>query len=60
MQYTTKDFVYYLLIGKTRDGKKFRMEDSSYSHADCINMWQGRMYGVKQDGKRILLKTVFN
>lgn len=25
-----------------------------------INLWRGKVYGIKKDGRRVLLKTVIN
>ena len=60
LMYNTKDFKKYILIGTLKNGKKFRSEYSDHSQAECINMWQGRMYGVTFTGKKVLLKTVTN
>lgn len=49
----------YLLIGKTRDGKKFRLHFDNYLAANCINMWNGRKYLIR-NGKKYLICTVLN
>ena len=60
MEYSTKDFISYLCIGKDREGKRFRKEYLNYIHANGINMWKGNMYGIKLNGKRVKLKSVVN
>lgn len=57
-QYYIKDFKRFICIGKDTRGKKFRLVYSNYYHADCINMWTGRLWGELHNGKRVLLKTV--
>lgn len=58
-EYTTKDFSSYICIGKDTRGKKFRDEYSNFHHANCINMFYGRLYGIlKESNKKVLLKTV--
>ena len=55
------DFKKYLVTGKLVNGKRFRLETSSYFHANGINLFNGRVYGIHAlTGKRVLLKAVFN
>lgn len=49
----------YLIIGRTTNGRKFRYTYSNPMVAMAINLWQGRVWQVR-NGKRKLLKTVFN
>jgi len=54
------NFKEFLCIGKDRAGKRFRMCYSNYFHARCINMWQGNLWGVTHDGRRVLLNSTRN
>lgn len=56
--YTTSDFVKYHITGKTTDGKRFKSIYSNFFMADCINLFCGTLFGVKADGKRVILKRV--
>lgn len=53
-------FTHYVITGTTVQGKRFRMQTSNAMHADCINLYNGSVWGVKTDGKRKLLKRVSN
>lgn len=59
--YSITDFSSFICIGKLYNGRKFRDEYSNFHHANCINMYDGRLYGVlKETGKKVLLKTMYN
>lgn len=60
-EYMVSDFSSFVVTGKLRNGKRFRDEYSNYYHANGINMWNGRLWGIlKETNKRVLLKTVSN
>ena len=41
--------------------KRFkRMKFSSFYAANMINIWEGSVWGVQENGKRKLLKRVYN
>lgn len=59
-----KDWVHqtgdsYLIVGRTRDGRRFRMTSTNPHHVNGINLWDGRVYQVR-DNRRILVKRVQN
>ena len=54
-------FKEFHVTGKRRDGKRFkRMKFSRLSIADTINIYQGSVWGVQENGKRKLIKRVYN
>lgn len=59
MEFIHKKGDTYLITGRTTDGRKFRHTYSNPMMAMAINLWQGRVWQVR-NGKRKLLKTVFN
>ena len=55
------DFHKYVVTGSYYNSdRKFRMESSSWYHVAQINLWRGRVWGVKPNGQRVLLKRVWN
>jgi len=51
----------YVITGKLVRGGKFRKETPNLSYALGINLWNGRVWGIRKDnGKRQLLKRVTN
>jgi hypothetical protein len=50
----------YLVIGQDCDGKKFRRVTENPLYAMGINMWRGRLWYLPKEGKRRLLKRVWN
>lgn len=54
-----KDGDKYLIIGKIVNGKRFRISSGNPIYAMNINLWNGRVWQVR-DGKRTLLKRVVN
>ncbi len=54
-------FKEFHVTGKLRDGRRFkRMKFSRFSIADTINIYEGSVWGVQENGKRKLLKRVYN
>ena len=54
-------FKEFHVTGKLRDGKRFkRLKFSSFASANMINLWNGSVWGIQEDGKRKLLKRVCN
>lgn len=52
---------YYLITGfHYNSKKKFSIRTTSFGIAMGINLWRGRVWRVDIDGKRYLLKRVFN
>lgn len=49
----------FLVTGILYHGSMFRQTHKSCKQAFHINLWNGRVWGLK-DGKRTLLKTVIN
>lgn len=57
----TKETNKYLVIGyKYNSRSKFRLVCSNYMQAIGINFWRGSVYWVDCNGKRKLLKRVYN
>ncbi|UCC18977.1 MAG: hypothetical protein JSV62_12835 [Promethearchaeota archaeon] len=55
-----KQFSKFLVIGKLVNGKKFKLVYPDYYTADCINLYNGNIWGVRKDGTKKLLKSVIN
>ena len=54
-------FKEFHVTGKLRDGRRFkRLKFSSFASANMINLWNGSVWGIQEDGKRKLLKRVCN
>jgi hypothetical protein len=49
----------YLVVGKDRDGKRFRRENEKWGWIAGINVWNGNKYLVR-DGKRYKIQSVNN
>lgn len=49
----------YLVTGKDRSGKRFRIETSSWPYANSLNVWNGNKY-LLRDGKRFLIQKISN
>lgn len=49
----------YLVIGKDREGKRFRLEYTTWPQARCINVWNGNKWLVR-GGKRFLIQRIVN
>jgi hypothetical protein len=52
--------VRYVITGVDTKGKRFRMYTSTLFYADCINLWRGSVWEEDDNGKRRLLKRVYN
>lgn len=50
----------FLVTGIDRNGKRFKIESSSYEYACMINLWNGSVWAVLENNKRKLLKRVIN
>lgn len=63
MKTTFKDvddfFDKFIIIGYTVRGERFRLTRSSFSGANSINLYRGKVWGVKGK-RRQLLKSVTN
>jgi len=55
---TTNEFDKYVVTGKTTDGKSFRICSANAHYALAINLYNGRVWAVKPDGHRRLIKHV--
>tara|TARA_S200000501_G_C20621934_1_gene655018 strand:+ start:78 stop:248 length:171 start_codon:yes stop_codon:yes gene_type:complete len=54
-------FVKFHVTGTDVSGKRFkRMSFSSFHAANMINLWEGSVWGVLENGRRKLLKRVYN
>lgn len=49
----------YLVTGVDRRGKRFKIRCATWQHADCINVWQGTKW-LLRNGKRIKIQSVCN
>jgi hypothetical protein len=55
------NFVKFEVTGTLRNGVRFKkMQFSSFNAASMINVWNGSIWGVTEDGKRKLLRRVYN
>jgi hypothetical protein len=50
----------FVVTGKDRSGKRFKIESSSYSYVCMINIYNGSVWAVLDSGKRKLIKRVYN
>ena len=54
-------FTTFEVTGMTRGGRRFKpMRFSSFKAASMINLYSGSVWGVTEDGKRKLLRRVYN
>ena len=54
-------FKEFHVTGISRSGKRFKtMKFKSYNNAIMINLFNGSVWGVREDGSRKLLKRVYN
>ncbi len=54
-------FTRFEVTGMTRGGKRFKaLSFSSFTAASMINLWNGSIWGITEDGKRKLLRRVYN
>ncbi len=49
----------FLITGKDRNGKRFRIESISWRYTVGINLWRGTKWLIR-DGKRFKISTVYN
>ena len=55
------DFVKFEVTGKMRGAKRFKpLQFSSFTSASMINLYSGSIWGITEDGKRKLLRRVYN
>lgn len=52
--------MHYIVTGVDVRGKRFRLQYSKLFHALCINLWRGSVWLVNDNGKRKLVKRVWN
>lgn len=50
----------FVITGIDVYGKRFRIHTSSAMHAFGINLWRGSVWKILENGKRKLLKRVYN
>lgn len=61
MEINLDEYTKFIVTGTLVNGRKFRQVHSNGRHAFGINLYRGRVWGVRKvDGKRTLLKTVWN
>lgn len=54
-------FIRFEVTGMMRGGKRFKpLKFSSFKTASMINLYQGSIWGVQENGKRSLLRRVYN
>ena len=54
-------FTRFEVTGKLRNGSRFKkMTFSSLMAASMINLYSGSIWGVTEDGKRKLIRRVYN
>jgi hypothetical protein len=55
------NFIRFEVTGMLRDGSRFeKMVFSSFKTASMINLYSGSVWGITEDGKRKLLRRVYN
>ena len=50
----------FVLTGKDRQGKRFRKESTDLNYLQCHNVWQGNLWAVLPNGKRVCIKQWSN
>ena len=50
----------FRVTGLDRNNKRFVLESSNYNYVMMINLWQGSVWAVLENGKKKLLKRVSN
>ncbi len=50
----------FIVTGTLRNGRRFKLRTTNGMHAAGINLWRGSVWAETPDGKRRLLKRVFN
>lgn len=59
-EFEVSDFKSFVVTGITVNKKRFKQKYNSYFIAMSINLYRGHVWGVKENGKRTMLKEVFN
>jgi hypothetical protein len=60
-QYMVSDFKEFHVTGRLYNStKRFKHVYTDYRTAMMINLWNGSVFGVKHNGKRVLLERVYN
>ena len=55
------NFIRFEVTGSLRDGSRFKkMVFGSFKMASMINLYSGSVWGITEDGKRKLLRRVYN
>lgn len=55
------NFIKFEVTGVLRDGTRFKkMVFGSFKTASMINLYAGSVWGITEDGKRKLLRRVYN
>ena len=55
------NFIKFEVTGTFRNGSRFKkMQFSSFSAASMINLYSGSIWGVMKNGKRKLIRRVYN
>ncbi len=52
--------VTYVVTGVEVTGRRFRLEFNDHFTADCINLFRGSVWEQSPNGKRRLLKRIYN
>lgn len=64
MEIIFSDYKGFVVTGVDTSGKRFKSSHSSNTQgamtAFSTNLWQGSVWGILKDGKRKLLKRVYN
>jgi len=50
----------YHVTGTDRNGKRFKIVTANKIHAEGINIWKGTVWEVDCDGKRTMIRRVYN
>ena len=50
----------YMVTGVDRSGRRFKISTDNRTHALGINLWCGTVWSIKKDGKRSMIKRVYN
>jgi len=50
----------YLITGKTIKGQRFKINTTNYIHAMGINLYNGSVWSIDQNGKKQLIKRINN
>lgn len=50
----------YIVTGVDKNGKRFKIGPTSLFHAENINAWNGTIWEQIPNGKRKLIKRIYN